>query len=486
MPSAFRLSQNGCPRRTGARTLAPRALAFARSHRTLVGATLLALTFSCQFEPARPTLRYKLSDATRALGEDGEPKIPLEVQEHIRGSLEMLFGTPQNPQYMLLKEWIDAGFDPNWPSYPADEQGSGEFDDAQKERFQAGNAHSFARQLAAIEAGDYAKVVPPNSAPDLERKWAELCAATAPEARGDEFKTEAKALFNDWYPTLRDSAELYRQQCLHCHGVEGGGDGPTGRFLDPRPRDYRKGIFKFTPLKEKAQPRRSDLYHILDQGVTGTAMPSFRRFSEAQLEGLVDYVRLLAVRGMVEQDLVVTYEFDEAIPAEYVVESYAKVFDAWRHSEEDASELVTAYPEGVPQPTEQTIARGRELFMDDAVAKCYTCHGPAGHGDGISAWTVDPETGKRREAYLDDWGHPIRPRDLTQGIYRGGRRPIDIFRRIKNGINGTPMPALGGALPDEDLWAIVHYVGTLSEHNLFYPEQHAADPYGAHEAPAGH
>src|SRR5204863_4810689 len=48
MPSAFRLSQNGCLRRTSARTLAPRALAFARSQRTLVGAVLLALTFSCQ------------------------------------------------------------------------------------------------------------------------------------------------------------------------------------------------------------------------------------------------------------------------------------------------------------------------------------------------------------------------------------------------------------------------------------------------------
>ena len=461
---------------------APRSTPFLRPRSIAAGACLLALGFACQFEPARPVLRFKLSEATQALGEDGQPKIPLEVQDHIRGSLEMLFGTPQNPQYMLLGEWIDAGFDPNWPSYPADEQGSGELGEERLAEIEAGNGRAFARQLAAIEAGDYAKVVPPNSAPDLERKWAELCAATAPEARGDEFKTEAKALFTGWYPTLRDSAELYRQQCLHCHGVEGGGDGPTGRFLEPRPRDYRKGIFKFTPLKDKAQPRRSDLYHILDEGVTGTAMPSFRRFSVGQLEGLVDYVRLLSMRGMVEGDLSVTYELEEAIPAEYVVDSYKGVLEKWRRSEEEAEEYVVAFADGVPPATEASVARGRELFMDDAVAKCYTCHGPAGHGDGISAWTVDPETGARKEAYLDDWGFPIRPRDLTQGLYRGGRRPIDVFRRIKNGINGTPMPALGGALPDEDLWALVHYVGTLSEHNLFYPAAHAAPAPAA----AGH
>jgi mono/diheme cytochrome c family protein len=451
---------------------------------TAAGASLLALAFACQFEPARPVLRFQLSEATRALDEDGEPKIPLEVQDHIRGSLEMLFGTPQNPQYLLLGEWVEDGFDPNWPSYPSDEQGSGEIGEERLAEIHGDNARAFARQLAAIEAGDYDKVEPPNSAPDLQEKWAELCAQTSPEARGEEFKNEAKALFSEWYPTLRDSAELYRLQCLHCHGVEGGGDGPTGRFLDPRPRDYRKGIFKFTPLKDKAQPRRADLYSILDQGVTGTAMPSFRRLSIAQLEGLVDYVRLLSMRGMVEQDLSATYELDEAIKAEYVVESYSTVFGKWRRSEEEAGELVTTFEEGVPEPTAESIARGRELFMDDAIAKCYTCHGPAGHGDGISAWTVDPETGKKKEAYVDDWGFPIRPRNLTHGLYRGGRRPIDVFRRMKNGINGTPMPALGGALPDEDLWALVHYVGTLSDQNLFYPAAHAAPAEPA--APAGH
>ena len=34
-----------------------------------------------------------------------------------------------------------------------------------------------------------------------------------------------------------------------------------------------------------------------------------------------------------------------------------------------------------------------------------------------------------------------KPRNLRQGIYRGGRAPYDLYRRFYAGINGTPMRA---------------------------------------------
>ena len=72
-------------------------------------------------------------------------------------------------------------------------------------------------------------------------------------------------------------------------------------------------------------------------------------------------------------------------------------------------------------------------------------------------------------AKLDDYialdglrPRPILPRNLRQGIYRGGRRPIDIFWRVQNGIDGTPMPAANkAALQEDDLWDIVNYVLSL-------------------------
>ena len=43
---------------------------------------------------------------------------------------------------------------------------------------------------------------------------------------------------------------LYREHCVHCHGISGDGSGPTSAFLNPYPRDFRLGKFKYksTPL----------------------------------------------------------------------------------------------------------------------------------------------------------------------------------------------------------------------------------------------
>jgi mono/diheme cytochrome c family protein len=59
---------------------------------------------------------------------------------------------------------------------------------------------------------------------------------------------------------------------------------------------------------------------------------------------------------------------------------------------------------------------------------------------------------------FDDWKHKIKPRDLTKGLYRGGRRPVDLYRRISAGIKGTPMPAFGTVLKDEEIWDLVNYI----------------------------
>jgi mono/diheme cytochrome c family protein len=103
------------------------------------------------------------------------------------------------------------------------------------------------------------------------------------------------------------------------------------------------------------------------------------------------------------------------------------------------------------------------LFLS-ATAKCSTCHGDAGRGDGAQTLLVqkDKEGRDRDEPGLfDDWGHEIQPRDLTTGIYRGGRRPLDIYRRIYAGIKGTPMTGFGTSLSEEQIWDLVNYVMSI-------------------------
>src|SRR5690606_23776396 len=113
--------------------------------------------------------------------------------------------------------------------------------------------------------------------------------------------------------------------------------------------------------------------------------------------------------------------------------------DAWDSANDESAVVVPTTPR-VPD-TPESRARGRELYLSDK-AKCATCHGPYGRGDGPQAETFqkNPHTDEPypRPGFYDDWGNPLPPRDLTQGIFRGGRRPIDVYRRIHAGIKGTP------------------------------------------------
>jgi mono/diheme cytochrome c family protein len=63
-------------------------------------------------------------------------------------------------------------------------------------------------------------------------------------------------------------------------------------------------------------------------------------------------------------------------------------------------------------------------------------------------------------------------------------RPIDIYWRIKNGIEGTPMPAStmkppgdpnAKGLTPEDIWDIVNYVQSLPNESISKPPVDQAD-----------
>jgi mono/diheme cytochrome c family protein len=153
-----------------------------------------------------------------------------------------------------------------------------------------------------------------------------------------------------------------------------------------------------------------------------------------------------------------------------------------------------------------SVAKGRDLFYGTR-ANCYSCHGPTGLGDGqqsgfddwtnpqrefIEATKALPDSiqstkkglaeleGEERESAQKRLNEQIQelaerklvaahlfkvrnaiPRDLREGMYRGGGRPIDLFWRISAGISGTPMPAAPSTLTQEEVWQIVDYVHSL-------------------------
>jgi len=299
---------------------------------------------------------------------------------------------------------------------------------------------------------------------------------------------------------------LYRKHCAHCHGVAGDGAGPMATFLNPYPRDFRPGIYKFKSTPKGQKPTHDDLRRILVSGIPGTAMPSYRALPESEIESLVHYVKYLSVRGEVERALI-DYAATELDGEEPLIDEdadseeqqrqvavvrriAAKVVDNWARAES----LVTPVPPSDPRrDPAASVARGRELFFGD-VAGCVKCHGATGQGDGQTTdfddWTkeIEPTNLDALAAYRNAGAlgpRTIRPRNLRLGIYRGGSRPEDLFRRIRNGIDGTPMPEAfmkpedapkdTKGLTGRDIWSLIDYVYGLRDGTASPPKPLVSD-----------
>ena len=69
--------------------------------------------------------------------------------------------------------------------------------------------------------------------------------------------------------------EIYITRCSFCHGLLGDGNGPAAAYIDPRPRDFTLGTFKFRTTQSGELPADNDLFRTVSRGLTGTAMQSF-------------------------------------------------------------------------------------------------------------------------------------------------------------------------------------------------------------------
>ena len=284
---------------------------------------------------------------------------------------------------------------------------------------------------------------------------------------------------------MQSGRVLYMRHCSHCHGTSGDGAGPTAQYLNPRPRDYRHGIFKFTSTKDVSKASRQDFKRVLQYGIPGTYMPSFLLLTDSEIHALVEYVRFLSLRGEYERKLVNELAGDfsqkavttrteggesrDAIIAELkeilagdIVEAATSIGDGmaedWSVSDTEEAVIVPTVAR-VPDSAESR-RRGRELYLSKTL-NCADCHGVDGAGNGPQtiAYEKNPITGEPyNEAGLHDvWDNLNQPRNLHRGIYRGGRRPIDLFARIHAGIKGSRMPSFKNT-PHEDIWHVVNYV----------------------------
>ncbi len=308
---------------------------------------------------------------------------------------------------------------------------------------------------------------------------------------------------------VAEGVGLYEKHCATCHGAVGNGRGTTAALLDPYPRDYRAGKFKFKTTPRSVKPLREDLEYVIRRGIDGTSMKAIPELKDEDVKVLVDYVIYLSIRGELERNLLrqaedIDFEAGESLfnvgleatkPEEFkeqlenVDETLVDIAESWLEAEERVKEmpeppadipvpatreeLLVAKQSPEDSPLKKSIERGSEVFRSEAAA-CGKCHGVEGYGDGknidyddwTKEWTlrigIEPTDEEAQIPLVARGALPprrIMARDFRLGLFRGGSEPERIYRRIAEGIDGTPMPA--ATLPPEDIWHLVNYVRSL-------------------------
>ena len=99
-----------------------------------------------------------------------------------------------------------------------------------------------------------------------------------------------------------------------------------------------------------------------------------------------------------------------------------------------------------PTPaTEESIAKGKELFLERTKGNCIFCHGETGSGNTENLPKL------RRK-----------PADLTNKERMTAMTDGEIFWKITKGITGI-MPAGEKRMSEEERWHVVNYVRTLAK-----------------------
>ncbi len=237
--------------------------------------------------------------------------------------------------------------------------------------------------------------------------------------------------------TLRHGERAYMLYCRACHGEKGDGKGPSSPSLRPPPRDFTLGTFKFGAVSAGTLPQDEDLVRVVRFGLHGTAMLNWDGVPDADLHAIIQYIKIFSPR--------------------------------WK--EETPGEAVVPTPDPWASRGAEGVAQGKKVYH--GLAQCLSCHpayaskkyiydaSKALTGNGVTDFRDDMYGASLKES---DYGVKILPPDFTRSDLRSVRPQYqldDLYRVIASGVGGTAMPTWRGSLPEEELWALTHYVDAL-------------------------
>jgi len=263
---------------------------------------------------------------------------------------------------------------------------------------------------------------------------------------------------------LAEGKKIYQEYCVGCHGVKGDGQGRAARFLDPRPRDFTSGTFKFAAVPSGQLPRDEDLLRTLRHGLPGSSMPSWQLLSEQERISVIGYLK-----------------------------TFSKV---WSESAPGTPIAMSGDPfrsEGL-EGARRAVAHGREVYH--VLATCWQCHPSYATQEEVTAMAKANDAGKvelrtnaeRPEMVSDAWGRLLQPPDFRVRRLKNGSSLQDLYRTIGAGIGGTAMPTWKDGIEEKDLWALTYYVKSLADQRWRRPQaipSRATEPAAPAAAPSG-
>ncbi len=191
--------------------------------------------------------------------------------------------------------------------------------------------------------------------------------------------------------------KVYDRVCAECHGRTGRGDGRTAKRLGFYPRDFTLGAFKCRCTPTGQPPTDEDLFRTVTRGLLGTPMiANGKTLTEQERWAVVGFIKTLSSK----------FSGDNA------------------------------RCDPIPQPpplSPQRVAEGKHVYR---LMQCGKCHGATGRGDGPAAPTLK-----------DDWGRPIKAYNFVEaGNFKCGNDDRDLYRTLRTGLTGSPMPSFTAAL----------------------------------------
>jgi mono/diheme cytochrome c family protein len=203
--------------------------------------------------------------------------------------------------------------------------------------------------------------------------------------------------------------QIFLENCAHCHGLAGDGQGWDGQYLNPTPADFRS--MAGMTMGPNAQGE-----HLakVTFGIKDTAMPYWGEWMPESMRW--DAIRYLMGTFMQGKPMTRSVYNNGQIAANYVTASSQVFLD-----------------EGHTIPTDQ----GGDLYAQ----YCATCHGDQGQGNGPG---TEGNASGGPAAYPSDMGEAY------------------IFWRVWEGVPDSMMYPFQWMLSDSDIWSITLYVNDMT------------------------